>query len=591
MRWALVALILLSQAAIAQEQVSEDWYHHIQGGVQGIYVLDVDGEGGPEAYAVSVGERTMVYAYDLEGNLLYETVASREGGQESGKEETYTAAVSDIDRNGFPDIVTSAVINAGLITDHRLYRFQRMPDVHLKRTYTRLEWMVRGIGQVTSISFRDVDGDGKEEIITSSMDDTVRVFAQNGSEILNITTEFSLWHVTPVPPAGNASELKNKTVKDYSFLAGGYGGMTLVDARGYAVWNVSSGDKYENTIVADLKGDGIPQYIGYSNGMLRSYDNGGNEIWTAKAEKTADLGTVGIQKNRYLVVASDDMLLFLDKEGKELLRYRLRERAQAVKVSEEGANPMIIVGLRDGIQAVSIDMGFFIGKEADATYAKALAAFAGKEYNISAEYARSAYTAYDRMSAKSNASDARYLEMKALDIALADDAFKKAEKYAQEGKYAQAEPHLKNARAAYLRHNFTDGLERSAKLDERMGNYIRDAEKNAGARAEADGLLGSAEAQYVNGTGDMCLEYARKAVEKYRAIGDPQAALSAERLIGLCEKDAIVETTTTSTTESTTTTYKAVRKRAEDDSGYAVAVVGAIIFVAVAYLAYQLRRG
>src|SRR5512142_3181088 len=109
MRKAVILLLILSALACAQDiPVTEDWSKRVEGGVQRIDYLDLSGRGSPAAYTISLTpSKAIIHAYDRRGNELFSTVSS---GQEASSEDMLSAAVTDMDGDGYLDIIASTVI-------------------------------------------------------------------------------------------------------------------------------------------------------------------------------------------------------------------------------------------------------------------------------------------------------------------------------------------------------------------------------------------------------------------------------------------------------------------------------------------------
>jgi hypothetical protein len=544
MKRLILAALLLSQLVCASEEpLMMEWNSSISNGVQRVDCFDLDAKGGQETYAMSYNTKGItIYAYDASGTLQLETMATRAGGQEAGSEESLTAAVADLDRDQFLDILLNTKVQASGIRNHPLYRLQRVPEEGLNRFYNRYVWKVMDTGMVTSLTFVDVNGDGKDEILTSSVDDRIRAYDENGLDLLNITLNSSLWDVAPVrfgdPAAYNDSEVNaSDGITRTMYLAAGFQGLYFVDYAGRQTWYKPSDSKFEKVASMDLDGDWSPELMGVSGGVIYVFDRRGNLLWQHASADTAAMGFLRIPgvNETYVVVAADRKITLLDETGNVTWETGLPSRALSLRICGEGGQK-IIVGAEDGIYAYGVGMGFFKGESASATYDRALAAFADEEFNISASLAREAATLYFDLGDEENALKSSDLRSKAEKLADAKSLYQLAEEHYAAGRYNQSMFYAKMAQDAYLRLGYSKGANQSGELGGKGVGKVDRMIEVVGSRRTADGYYSQAETYYVNSSYELAHKYALMAMDEYRKINNTQGIKLAGNLASMSEK-------------------------------------------------------
>ena len=586
MRRALVVLVLLAQVAWAAEEVfTVEWSQHVSKGIHRIDCVDVNGDGEVEVYAVGYDPvRTMVYAYSLDGKPLYSTLVPREAVAEFGDEDTMMATVADLDGNRYLDIVSATEIKVSSINNHRLYRHQRTPEEGLERLYNRYVWMVKDTGLVTSISFADVNNDSAEDIVTSAIDNMIRVYNYDGELLLNVTLPGSVWDSTPVS-ADNDSGVE--------YLAAAFKGLYLLDDNGSVIWTQPAETRFDKSASSDLDGDGAPEFIGLSGDKVLAFDTDGKPLWSYEKSNIRAVDSIsfqGLEDNmeNQLLVAADTKVVSLDSEGNHAWDLDVGDRVLSLKSSGYGDSTRLIVGTENSILSYRIG-DYFKKSKAFSYYTKALDFYNEREFNLSAYYSGRAAELYRMLGLPENETMAMGLETKARSLREAERLYLTAEEHFNSARYNQSIDYVRQALEIYGKLNYEEGINKSTVLERESVLKAEEYAKIASDRGNADEYYAIAEAYYVNSSYAESLRYARLALEWYGKVNYGPGIQLTETLISMNQMIVGEGTTTTTLYLTTTTTLQKRELKTEDLIFYGSLFLIAVIAVTVT--GYTIRQG
>jgi hypothetical protein len=535
-------LLLAGTSVTADSPLTVDFSDSMSGGVDSVQLFDLRRSGDDSIYAVSYSQgKAVMYVFGIMGEQGYSTTVSREGGQESGKEETQIVYVADLDDSRELDLLLGTEIQASGITDHRLIRIKRSYDDKLQKTYNRVIWMVKDTGRVTSISVADVNGDGLPEVVTSSTDGRIRGFSSDGNDVTNFSLGTNIWHVTI---SEETYEWDNKNMTRY--LAGTSEGLFLLSSDGTAIWNRSTGTRFLRTACLDIDGDGRAEYLGLSANTVYAYNGSGDLMWEYAASDVGDIGGFAFpaQKGSNLVVADGRNLVFLDGMGREVMREDTGEKVTSVKFAIFSGSPHLIVGTRGGLMSYGVDRGYFRAQQARVDVRLAQDAIAAGDFEKAANLTMSAADIFSQMDLGGDRSEALQLNEKATTLMEADRLYGMALASYKIREYNQSAEYAKRAQAFYEAYGYLPGINRSQELARDGGRSAVTLVSAKETRDLADRYYAEAEANYINGTYGESLRMGRLAAQEYRRIGNEMEAKTAEKLVQMSES-AMAESSTT----------------------------------------------
>ena len=596
---ALLVFLFILPAVSAQTDIStpiEEGFTKPLKNVNRVFSFDLDKKNGPEIYAVTYLEnRAMLYVFDWEGNPSFVTTISREGSQEAGKETVQNALVTDLDDNKFLDIITATEIQASGIMNHRVYRMQRIPEEGLERLYNRFVWMAKDTGRVTGLEIADVNADGLNEMITSSTDDTVKVYDLDGPELLRLTLTSSLWDVTPMPPekssSNKTSEVSNKTLGQISgsaYLAAGSKNLYLILGDGTIIWQRPCESRFQASKSFDVNGDGRPEYLGLCADNLRVYDYKGQQLWEYNATKSVAIDSVQFPgvSGRYTVLAAGKSLVFLGRFGKEVFVQNVSETILSARTFEYKGESKILVGSMESLSSFDINNGYFRANDAESSLDEALRSYNAENFTWAANRSREAALIYEELGLYGNQSSALTLAQNSETLIEADGLYEKASSEYMAKNFNQSREYALSAKDLYKQVGYLKGVNKSRELESLGKDKTSKIVDNVVDRSRGDEYYTKAEAYYIQSEYSESTRYAQMALAEYQKIGYGDGERTAEKLVQM-NMNAMARTTTTTST-TTTTIPKSAGYTVEDIVSYLVVAVGIVILVYA--LATRLRR-
>ncbi|MFH1054900.1 MAG: PQQ-binding-like beta-propeller repeat protein [Candidatus Altiarchaeota archaeon] len=570
----IILLLFASIASAAETPLALDWSNSISKGVQRIDLLDLDKDWDAEIYAISTGATDeTIYAYTIDGGLIYDTTVPRYGLADYGNEDFILASVSDWDGNGYLDIVSATEIKASSINNHRLYRIQRIPEEGLDRLYNRLIWVVKDSGLITSIGFEDVEGDGTLEAVTSSVDQEIRAYKPDGSFTVKAKLEGSVWDLRTVNiDADNNTE----------YLAAAFKGLYLLDDNGAVIWSSPSDSRFDIASSYDINGDGRPEFMGVSEDVLYALDINGKTLWGYRTQniKAVEGVRMAYLEDAYVLVAAGDKLVFLDKDGEVMWEQEVPDRILTVKPLEVGGVTHILLGTEDGISEYRIDDSKLKAEKAFTFYHRAGRDYEEGRFNDSIYYAGKAANLYRDISLAENETNALELVSKAGNVSEAERFYSTALMDFEAGRYNQSIMHARMAEQIYASQEYEPGVAKSTSLQTKAAEKAREAIRVADEKRIADEYYSLAESEYVNGSYKTSLEYARMAQDAYNRLQYTPGVKLAEKLVSM-NLEGIGETTTT-LQQVTTTTLGGLKITSDDIVTYSALSIALLILGGVA---------
>ncbi len=569
MRKLLVLFLLANLACAAEPPITLEWSKPVIRGIHRTDFLDLNGDGTVEVYAVSLDPtRTTIYVYDLSGGDMYDTVVPRHAQKTYGDEDVVSAAVADFEKDGFLDIVSTTEIVAAAVNNHRVYRFQRIPEEGLDRLYNRFAWTVKDTGLVTSLNLADVDADGTLDIVTSSVDYRIRAYSADGEVKTEYVLNGSVWDAVPV-------EVGNDSSPEY--LAACFRGLYLVNDNSVALIDDAE-ERFDIAYAADVDGDELPELYGVRDNTILAYDLHGALLWSYGLDNVADLDSMDIRgSDSYLVAAAEKTLTFFDPEGSAVWTHDTGSRINSLDTLDEPS--MLYVGTVDGLQVYGVNEEYFRRIEARGEYEKALSNMASDGFNLSLQHAKRAAELYRSLGLVDNQTAAEELAVRAGQLLEARELYLEAERHYNAGRYNLSVEYAGRALDMYRSLGYDEGVNRSMELGLVGGERAEEIIAYAGRRETADEHYALAEALYVNGSFRESVEYARMALEEYGEIGYGEGVSQARMLVSL-NQGLVSETTTTM--PPTTSTLPERGLETDDIAFYGILGLAAAIVAAAA---------
>ena len=537
-------------------------------------------------------KRSLIRVYTLDGDLLYETVGTRIGSQESAKETIDITSVADIDQNGFLDILMGTNIKASSVNIHRLYRLQRIPEAGLDRFYNRFVWMVKDTGKITSISFVDFNNDNYLDILTSSVDDKIKVYNFFGELIFETDLGLNVWDVkmyivgvTPIERESGYEKVINSIDEESSILAATHDGLYLLTKNGSFVWKAGAGNLMLKAGIYDINSDGVNEYFGVSNGKIYAFNSSGEQIWIYEKRDVSDIAfsnMFGLGK-KHVLTSSGDTLIFLSEFGEEVWTMDLGEKIKSYKQVSYKDSERIFVGTDSSLKSFKVNDEPFKYSQALDNYEIALVAFEKHDFNKSMIHSNISHTLFRSLRDILNESEALNLYLKSLDFNEAYNFMRLSEESLAKGKLEEGSEYSRKAFELFAKHGYLESMnsndERVLKLKAQLAEAMTQITRRD-TQSLAQKHYDLAEDHYVSLAYANAIKDARIAFQLYSEINDTTGANLAKKLMDLIE-DSQTTTTTTTIPVTTTTTVQEFRLKKDDIIFYAALTATLLVIASV----------
>lgn len=344
----LIILVLLASVDLTAGYLTLEWMYNTGGGINDIYVSDLDGDGNKEVIAGSYDG--MVYAFDKKGNLIW---------KQSMLCSVYSVYAADLDSDGNKEVISGSC--------RQIYALNSSGD---------LGWKFTTNGEIKSLFVEDLDNNGDKELMAGSDSGQVNMFYVIDHE------GNSLWKETfrgafpqgiyakgldddgskeIIVGAGavfafDRSGNKKWTYKttgnvayisaiDKEIFVGSYPYIYVLNADGTLKWEYKTSGIVESIYATDLDNNGNNEIIAGSD-MVYVFDKDGNLIWNYNTSSeihsiyAEDLDNDGYKE---IIVGSDDIYI-LNKDGNlewKYQTYRSVTKVQAVDLEGDGYNEIV----------------------------------------------------------------------------------------------------------------------------------------------------------------------------------------------------------------------------------------------------------
>ncbi|MCX6695473.1 MAG: VCBS repeat-containing protein [Candidatus Altiarchaeota archaeon] len=287
----LALLTLLCPIGSAQDILEVECYYNTKGGINGLYVADVNGDGAKEIIAGSYDG--FVYLFDESCTKLWEYYA---------KCPVYSAW------------------GVKIKDDNRTYALGgNCQHVALINPNGEDVWKYHTGSQVQRIRTGDVNGDGLEDIITAS--ETVSG-SSSSLNVINASGD-TLWADTFKGAPMHAVEALDLNNDGSDEVIAGTSSITAYSSSGDTLWSMKVNGNVEAITHADINGDGAQEILvgarptlyvlNPQGGIIWSFDGGGQ----IEDVYTYDLNSDGKKE----VLAASDKLYALDNAGTVMWSY------------------------------------------------------------------------------------------------------------------------------------------------------------------------------------------------------------------------------------------------------------------------------
>ncbi len=545
--------------------------------VESIYAVDADGYGDPEIYAVSFGKgRVTAYALTIEGGVIQDSVVSREGGQEAGREETQIVAVADIDGNGRIDYLTGTEIQSPGVRNHRLYRLQMTPEEGLGRVYNRFVWMVKDTGRVSAIHVDDVNGDGVQEAVASSYDNAIRAYDLKGGLVAEAPADSPVFDFEIIPLRNSSGSVVGRR-----YLAAEQTGLYVMGTDGTVIWRRTADARFDETGAYDLDGDGEAEAYGISGATLYAYGPDGTPLWERAFNEPRAMERMAFpgDNQSYLVVSDSDRLVFLTHEGIVVAEGSAESKVRSLLRVDLKRGVKLIAGMVEGITSYTVNADLFSGSKAVVEYGRAEKALDAGNFSLALDSAQAAEELWLRAGDYDGEAKANSLKERAQGLLEADRQYLLAEQSYKAGNYEESVKYAGRAGELYAEHGYHRGVNLSEALGQRKpaAVSVMDAARE---RMNADEHYAAAEESYIRGDYGESLRLSDIAAGEYRRLGDEANAQVAERLYGLSLR-GIAESSSSTTMVATTLASQAAGTQGGDLAYYGLGIAVAVIALAV----------
>ena len=566
------------------------WSAQISRGVSRIDVFALGQNRYEMVYAIAFDpRRSVIYVFDLDGNKMDEIGVSMQGTQEGGSERVEFVAAYDIDRDGLLDIFFGTSLQAPGASINRMYRMERFHDAGLERMSNRIVWIIRDAGPVTSLAFMDMLQNGEYEIITSSLNNRIKVDDALARRLYDLDLETNIWDVHPIFPARR----RGQGMEDVRFLAAVHSGMMLIGYDGEIISHFGEGYTFRKVHSVDFFGEDERFYLGIYDGGFVSYDIQGAGKWSFQRNNIADIDVTTIfeQEHPHVVVGADKWLIFYNYAGRVKYIHELESEILAVREYETQTGKFLFVGTKDGILALKVNESVVKAELARMAYEKAMEHYLAGEYEISLNLSNISRQIYREIMDLDNEPEARRLMWMSQAHIDAHSYLEMSRFHESQREYNLSSEYAMKALMLYDEIGYETGIDKGHGEIERLRALAKELREQVIAQKDklrADSIYSQSEELFMRGQYAKSKALAEQALNIYLELGDEARTSLAEKLIRMNE-EFIVPPTTTTIIIPTTTTMKSKQVTEEDIIFYAS--IAGIISV-IAYLASKyFRRG
>lgn len=342
-------------------------------------MIDADKDGLLELYVVSYEKRrSCIYSFNYEGkNLRMECFSGYSKPQyPHASEEITLVYVEDMNNDAVLDVLAASSITGTSVNVKKLYVIKREYVRGLNRYEYDLKWDFNAGGVVTDIKTADVNGDGWDEILASSLDAKVYVFGQDRELKYSIALRGGVWGI-------DASDMEGDGMVEIA--AGFASGISLIKGR-RVLWNYSTGERISDVFVGDLNGDNISEILALSGGQIYVLDINGTLLWSKRMEDLVDswIKDVDNDGRMDILLLTEESLYSLDGEGDIQWRYSFDELSLALSIDFYNN---IFVGTLSGVHHFVVDQDFLLNEKAEEAHSKAYSLYIGGNYSGARFYA------------------------------------------------------------------------------------------------------------------------------------------------------------------------------------------------------------
>ncbi len=298
-----------------------------------IYTLDLDGDGVKEIYlAVYSGTRSHLYCYDDEGYLQYKLWLDKYGiiyKYRHADERFNIFYPADVDRDGDLDVIAGSDIKGTSVNVQRLYFTEREWVVNIDKIELKWEYELGDL--ITRVIAWDLDKDGVDEIIASSLEGNIYVFDVNKNIKNKYTLPGSVWDIY-------IADIDLDTRDE--IIAASFDGITVIDDN-TVKWEYPTGNRVINVHAADVTNDPGLEIIGLDiTDEMYILKNDGSLIWSKKMADPSDISAMNLDryKTDEMLLLEDVTIYELDGEGNIEWEHSLDEPVKKIHISSLAEN-------------------------------------------------------------------------------------------------------------------------------------------------------------------------------------------------------------------------------------------------------------
>lgn len=562
-------LLAMISSTSAEEILELLWEKPMIKGVDGITIMDFDGDNISELYIFSLDPaRSAITILSPDGNTLSDIAVERYQVHLYPTEEIKIIEIADLNDDSNLDVFAGSEAHGGAMNYHLFYRVER----RLTRgaASTKLKWIFKESGAITSISTADVDGDGANEIVLSSTDFHVYVLEEDGSISLKYDLGSSVWDIF----------LLNVEEEGMNLVAGTFQGFVLLKNRSVQ-WSYPTDNRVLKVTGSDLNGDGRVEILGTSKYHLYALNSSGSEIWTYNlTDTTTNLVIADLENDDSLDVlfGSSTILHAINSNG--TLKWEL---PMGGKVKSIGATDLngdgyvdLLIGFANKLSAYTLTSDYLKRQEARNNYRKAIELHKAGNYAVALsmlEKARELYLELNDLGQVAGVDgllnkyrqDAQFKE----DLELANENYDRSLNNYFKGNFEKASQLAKKARRIYRELNYSYGV-RDCDLLLHMIEI----------KPTADEYYLEAKAAYIDSDFKSALDYGTKARELFVELDDTNSIKDTEAIITL-SKEKLKDQPAQTTVETTLPEIKPKERPTEQYFAVALLVVIGIAMVLI----------
>lgn len=526
-----VLFFMASCSAKTYYPLNQQWSYPLKS--DEIYTVDLDRDGLLELCVVSHEERrSCIYFFNYEGKNLGLDCLSGYGKPQypHAKEELSLMYIVDMNNDEVLDVLAaSAIIGTG-VNVKKMYVVQREYVSGLNRYEYDLKWEYTAGNTITDIKTTDVNGDGWDEIIMSSLDSNVYVFGQNRKLKYSYPIGGGVWSIAALDMDGDGG---------VEIAVGSLSGVSLIKDGG-VLWNYSTGERIFDVYASDLNKDNCSEILALSGSWVYLLDFNGTLLWRRQIDSLVDswIKDVDNDGNADVLLLTEGSMHSLDSKGNIQWTHVFNEPPLSLNIDFYNN---IFVGTLDNLYHFVVDQDYLLNEKAEESYSKAYRLYLEDDYIEARFYAARAKLMFEMVDNREGVLRCEFIFLvtdvnsTSLDKRVkADDYYDKAVELLDVNSFEDARYYAEMALDIYLEINDKNS---AIKCD----LFLSDIDKKKKELEKSNALknYNSAVVYLSNNRFDVASQRAREALALYTELNDSKGiadSLSLLDRIALTEK-------------------------------------------------------